>query len=76
MGCRGMPVAISAHILRADLTRAIQTSTDSEMIGRIHFNLALAYRAKGDHKAAQASVQEALSHGYHQARELREKLLH
>jgi serine/threonine protein kinase/tetratricopeptide (TPR) repeat protein len=60
----------------ADLTRAIQTSTDSEMIGRIHFNLALAYRAKGDHKAAQASVQEALSHGYHQARELREKLLH
>jgi serine/threonine protein kinase/tetratricopeptide (TPR) repeat protein len=57
-----------------DFRRSLGTAADSQTIGRIHFNLALAYAARGDGNAAMASALEAVAHGYDEARSLRDRL--
>jgi serine/threonine protein kinase/Flp pilus assembly protein TadD len=82
-----MPAAINRGILsynagRADdavndLQRALRSAgSDPQATGRIHYNLALAHLAKGDQPEALASAEAAVQAGYHEARELRDKLRH
>jgi tetratricopeptide (TPR) repeat protein len=55
----------------ADFQRALRAGPGSETAGRIHYNLALAHLARGDRNAALTSAEEAVSSGYHKAREFR-----
>jgi serine/threonine protein kinase/Flp pilus assembly protein TadD len=58
----------------ADFLKAIQTTTDSPTIGRVQYNLALAYFAQGNRAAARASADESAARGYRPAGTLRDRL--
>jgi len=59
----------------ADFERALAaTAGGATGLGRIHYNLALAHLARGDRAEAIASADQALAHGYDEARTLRESL--
>jgi serine/threonine protein kinase/Flp pilus assembly protein TadD len=58
----------------ADFRRALTTASDAPTLGRIHYNLALAYSGRGDHSSALASAEAALAHGHNPARGLRDRL--
>jgi serine/threonine protein kinase/tetratricopeptide (TPR) repeat protein len=58
----------------ADFRRALRAVADSRAIGRIHYNLALAYAARGDQVDALASTELAILHGCDEARGLRDRL--
>jgi serine/threonine protein kinase/Tfp pilus assembly protein PilF len=58
----------------ADFQRALRAGPDSETCGRIHYNLALAHLARGNRKSALASAEEAVTSGYHKARDFRDGL--
>ncbi|MDR3622669.1 MAG: serine/threonine-protein kinase [Paludisphaera borealis] len=58
----------------ADFNRALAATADTAALGRIHYNLALAHLARGDRAEAIASADEALAHGYNEARALRDGL--
>lgn len=58
----------------ADFERALTTTKDAAALGRIRYNLALAYLARGDRAEAISSADKALAHGYDEARALRDKL--
>ncbi|MBV8267030.1 MAG: tetratricopeptide repeat protein [Planctomycetaceae bacterium] len=58
----------------ADLLHALHTTSDPETIGRIHYSLAMAYKAGGDPASARRSVEEALRRGYRDARALADHL--
>ncbi len=58
----------------ADFRQALATSSDPKTIGRIHYNLALAHQARGDHALAIASADEAVAKGAEEARKLLERL--
>jgi eukaryotic-like serine/threonine-protein kinase len=58
----------------ADFRQAIRAASDSRTMGLIHFNLALAHLARGDHAAALASAQEAAARGHDGARVLSDRL--
>jgi len=60
----------------ADFVQATRTTSDPRVLGLIHFNLALAYQARGDHKKALESAQQALDGGCDLARALRDGLVH
>ena len=57
-----------------DFQRALLTSSDATTIGHIHFNLALAYQARGDVAKAIASADQAIAGGDEEARALRQRL--
>jgi serine/threonine protein kinase/Flp pilus assembly protein TadD len=59
----------------ADFQKALETSTDARSQARLHYHLALAYRARGDRSSALASAQKAVATGDNQARILRDQLL-
>jgi len=58
----------------ADFRDALRATSDTRALGLIHYNLALAYLARGDRASALASAQEALDHGHDPARGLRDRL--
>jgi eukaryotic-like serine/threonine-protein kinase len=58
----------------ADFRDALHSASDSRTQGLIHFNLALAYMARGDRASALASVEKALACGHHAARTLSDRL--
>jgi serine/threonine protein kinase/Flp pilus assembly protein TadD len=58
----------------ADFRRALRDTSDAPTLGRIEYNLALAYLARGDHAPALASARAALGHGHGPARRLRDRL--
>jgi serine/threonine protein kinase/Flp pilus assembly protein TadD len=58
----------------ADFLTALRTTSDDRTLGLVHYNLALAYVARGDHARALASAQEALARGNDLARDLRDRL--
>jgi serine/threonine protein kinase/Flp pilus assembly protein TadD len=58
----------------ADFHRALRTATDEQTQGRIEYNLALAYSARGDHARGLASSEAALAHGHDAARRLCDQL--
>ena len=59
----------------SDFQRALQSArSDSQTIGRIHYNLALAYLAIGDELGALASTEAAIDAGYREASKLRGSL--
>ena len=60
----------------ADFRQALRIESDSRLIGVIQFNLALAYRARGDDARALASAQEAVAHGNSAARSVFDSLRH
>ncbi len=57
-----------------DLRRALQNTNDARIIGRIHYNLALAHQARGDRDSALASAEEAAATGDAEATALRDRL--
>ena len=58
----------------ADFRQALSAASDAPTTGRIHYNLALVYFARGDRARALASAQEALGRGHDAARELSDRL--
>ncbi len=58
----------------ADFRRALGTASDPTTLGRVHYNLALAYLAQGDRTSARKSVEQAVTIGDHDARRLRDQL--
>jgi serine/threonine protein kinase len=58
----------------ADLGHALDTASDPDTLGRVHFNLALAYLAHGDRSLARASAEKAIDNGNDDARRLRDQL--
>jgi serine/threonine protein kinase/Tfp pilus assembly protein PilF len=58
----------------ADFRQALSTASDTRTFGLVHYNLTLAYLARGDRAQALASAQEALNLGNDQARGLRDRL--
>jgi hypothetical protein len=58
----------------ADFRQAIRAACDSRTLGLVHYNLALAHLARGDHEAALASAHEAAARGYDGARVLSDRL--
>jgi tetratricopeptide (TPR) repeat protein len=58
----------------ADFRQAIRAASDSRTLGLAHYNLALAYLARGDDEAALASAQEATARGHDGARVLSDGL--
>jgi serine/threonine protein kinase/tetratricopeptide (TPR) repeat protein len=57
-----------------DFRRALHAAARAPAIGRIQYNLALAYAARGEQVEALKSAQEAVAHGHEPARGLLEKL--
>ncbi|MHB1556882.1 MAG: tetratricopeptide repeat protein [Isosphaeraceae bacterium] len=57
-----------------DLRHALQNTNDARIIGRIHYNLALAHQARGDRDSALASAEEAAASGDAEARALCDRL--
>jgi serine/threonine protein kinase len=57
-----------------DFREALRATTDARAVGRIRYNLALAYLAEGDRTSALASAQMALDHGHAEARGLCDRL--
>jgi serine/threonine protein kinase/tetratricopeptide (TPR) repeat protein len=60
----------------ADFQRALEASAGSGKTGRIHYNLALAFLAKGDRASARKSADAAAACGYVQVSTLRQRLGH
>jgi serine/threonine protein kinase/tetratricopeptide (TPR) repeat protein len=60
----------------ADFERALAAASESDAaaLGRIHYNIALARREKGDDAGAIASADRALAHGCAEAKALRDAL--
>jgi tetratricopeptide (TPR) repeat protein len=58
----------------ADFERALAAASDAAAQGRIHYNIALARREKGDDAGAIASADRAIAHGYAEAKALRDDL--
>ena len=58
----------------ADLLRAASPATDRRTLGRIHFNLALTYLARGDRALARSSAEQAIGEGDGEARTLLDRL--
>jgi eukaryotic-like serine/threonine-protein kinase len=58
----------------ADFRRGLQTTTEAKTLGRLHYNLALVYLAKGDRDLARASAEEATNKGVEEAWNLRDRL--
>ncbi len=58
----------------ADFRRSIQTTTNSRTVGRIYYNLALAYLAGGNRTAARACADEAVARGCEMASSLCDRL--
>jgi serine/threonine protein kinase/Flp pilus assembly protein TadD len=58
----------------SDFNHALRAEPSSETTGCIHYHLALALRARGEHEAALASAETALAKGYMEARKLRDSL--
>jgi serine/threonine protein kinase/Flp pilus assembly protein TadD len=58
----------------SDLERALQTDPGADRTGLIHFNLALAHHARGEHSEAMKQAEEALARGYQEAGTLRDLL--
>jgi len=58
----------------ADFRRALRSAPDERSSGLIHYNLALAYAAKGERDRALASAREALNYGHDDARDLADRL--
>ena len=56
------------------LSRALHTASDRETLGRVHYNLALAYLARRKRSSARASAEQAVANGNNDARRLREQL--
>ena len=59
----------------ADFRKALGNSKDPQTQSRLHYNLALAYMARGEHSLALASAEKAVANGDNQARILRDQLL-
>jgi eukaryotic-like serine/threonine-protein kinase len=62
------------HEAIAELRRALNTPTDPMTQGRIHYNLALVYLARGDRASARASADRAIKLGDEEAWDLRDRL--
>ena len=60
----------------ADLRNALETATDRESVGRVHYNLALAYMARGDRSSARTGAEQAVANGDEDARRLIVHLQH
>jgi Flp pilus assembly protein TadD len=58
----------------ADLKNALESATDAKTIGRVHYNLALVYKARGEQNRALSSASQAVAHGYLEAAALRDSL--
>ncbi len=58
----------------ADFKRALGTTADAASLGRIQYNLALALLARDDQAEAISIAEEALAHGYVEARALLDRL--
>ncbi|HKM52043.1 MAG TPA: tetratricopeptide repeat protein, partial [Isosphaeraceae bacterium] len=58
----------------ADLKQALQSASDTMTVGRVHYNLALVYKAQGEPAKALASASQAVAHGYKEAADLRDNL--
>lgn len=56
------------HDAIEDFQRALRTSSNPVLIGRLHYNLALAHLARGDRPSALASQAKALEYGCPEAR--------
>jgi tetratricopeptide (TPR) repeat protein len=54
--------------------QALKAAADPESLGRVHYNLALAYQASGEHPAARLHAEEATTRGSREAVELVDKL--
>jgi serine/threonine protein kinase/tetratricopeptide (TPR) repeat protein len=59
----------------ADFRRALDLSTSREIVGRIRYNMALAYLESGDRESALVELQKAIGLGNKDARSLQERLL-
>ena len=57
-----------------DFRRALNNASDTETLGRVHYNLALAYLARGERSSARATAQQAVNNGNSDARRLRDQL--
>ena len=58
----------------ADFRHAIDTASDPDTLGRVHYNLALAHLARGDRPSARISAEQAVAQGNEDARRLRDQL--
>ena len=58
----------------ADLKQALENASDAMTVGRVHYNLALVYKAQGERSKALASARQAVAHGYKEAADLRDNL--
>jgi Flp pilus assembly protein TadD len=59
-----------------DFRRALDSSSDPSILGRVHYNLALAYLASGDRTSARVSAEHAVADGNKDARRIRDQLQH
>jgi predicted negative regulator of RcsB-dependent stress response len=73
---RGIIAYKTGHLDQAtsDLKQALANASDTMTSGRVHYNLALVYKAKGERSRALASASQAVAHGYKEAEGLRDNL--
>ena len=58
----------------ADFRRALNTASDPDTLGRVHYNLALTYLARGNRASARAHAEKAAANGNDDARRLHDQL--
>ena len=70
----GLPARIVPEDAPTDFERGLRAHPDREMLGRLHYNLALAHRARGDRSSALDQAEMSVRVGSQEARPLRDEL--